>query len=182
LITATIAKNTTSKAVNGKDSSKAGPSLCSEITPFKEVKPTSRNKPIIPTGAKCKPSAIIRHTPNKASNLRCRFCKSDRSLAFFSADSIIFNLKDSGNKAPYEASLNFSIAKQVNIPIMNTGIVIGAMRMKNSVNSHPALVAINRFCGSPTIVHTPPSAVPTAPCITMSDKKFLPCENSLALI
>ena len=73
---------------------------------------------------------------------------------------------------------NFSITKQVRIPAKNTGIVIGAILIKNSINSQPAIVAINKFCGSPTKVQTPPRAVPTAPCITRSLKKALNSSNS----
>ena len=67
----------------------------------------------------------------------------------------------------------------VNKPKNKTGIVIGAMTMKNSKNSQPTTLAINRFCGSPTIVQTPPRAVPTAPCITRSLRKALNCSISL---
>ena len=64
------------------------------------------------------------------------------------------------------------------IPAKKTGIVIGAILKKNSVNSQPAIVAINKFCGSPTIVQTPPRAVPTAPCITRSLKNPLNFSSS----
>ena len=43
----------------------------------------------------------------------------------------------------------------------------GAMRTKNSTKSQPDRRPISRFCGSPTSVVTPPSAVPTAACMTM---------------
>ena len=66
----------------------------------------------------------------------------------------------------------------VSIPKNKTGIVTGAILRKNSIKLQSALVAINKFCGSPTIVHTPPKAVPTAPCITISLKKAFPWSNS----
>ena len=56
-----------------------------------------------------------------------------------------------------------------------TGMVTGAINRKNSTKSHPATVAISKFCGSPTRVQTPPKAVPTAPCIIRlrrKDRKF----------
>ena len=37
--------------------------------------------------------------------------------------------------------------------------------IKNSTNDQSATLAIKRFWGSPTVVDTPPKAVPTAPCI-----------------
>ena len=82
---------------------------------------------------------------------------------------------------PKPAIENFSTNIQVNNPVIKIGIVIGAIWIKNSMKSHPALPAISKFCGSPTVVHTPPSAVPTAPCITRSLKKPLKSSSSLAL-
>ena len=70
-------------------------------------------------------------------------------------------------------SLFFSSNTQVIRPQAKTGMVTGAMRRKNSMNSHPARSAISRFCGSPTVVQTPPNAVPTAPCIIKLRKKAL---------
>ena len=46
-----------------------------------------------------------------------------------------------------------------------------AMTLKNVRKSQPDTVAINRFWGSPTRVQTPPSAVPTAPCMTRLRRK-----------
>ena len=57
------------------------------------------------------------------------------------------------------------------------------MAITNSTKSQPTTPAIKRFWGSPTIVHTPPKAVPTAPCIMRSRKKPLKSSNSsLALM
>ena len=79
---------------------------------------------------------------------------------------------------PNPAMENFSITKHVRTPATKTGIVIGAILKKNSTNSHSAIVAINKFWGSPTIVQTPPRAVPTAPCMTKSLKKALKFSSS----
>ncbi|CSI91231.1 Uncharacterised protein [Vibrio cholerae] len=65
---------------------------------------------------------------------------------------------------------NFSTNIQVSIPAINTGTVTGAMRSRNSPNCQPAWSAMIRFCGSPTIVVTPPSAVPTPACISSERK------------
>ena len=86
-----------------------------------------------------------------------------------------------GNWLPNPAIENFSTVKHVKIPATKTGIVIGAILKKNSMNSPPAIVAINKFCGSPTSVHTPPRAVPTAPCITKSLKNALNSSSSFNL-
>ena len=56
-------------------------------------------------------------------------------------------------------------------------MVTGAMFRKNSMNSQPSLLAISRFCGSPTVVQTPPSAVPTAPCINSVRRKARNCSK-----
>ena len=39
-------------------------------------------------------------------------------------------------------------------------------RIKNSTNDHSACPAIIKFCGSPTIVITPPNAEPTPACMS----------------
>ena len=83
-----------------------------------------------------------------------------------------------GSWLPKPAIENFSMIKHVKIPATKTGIVIGAILRKNSTNSQPAMVAISKFCGSPTNVQTPPKAVPTAPCITRSLRKALKSSNS----
>ena len=46
---------------------------------------------------------------------------------------------------PNPNSRNFSTEKHVIIPAIKTGIVIGAIFTANSINSHPAIFAINKF-------------------------------------
>ena len=65
-------------------------------------------------------------------------------------------------------------------PNTRTGIVTGDILIKNSIKSHPARSAISKFCGSPTVVHTPPSAVPTAPCIIRLRRNALKPSRSSA--
>ena len=55
-ITATIAKNTTSSAVNGRASSNALPSRCSSVMPLNAVASTMTSRPIRPTSATWKAS------------------------------------------------------------------------------------------------------------------------------
>ena len=69
----------TNRPVKGRGSSKAFPSLCSDIIPLLAVKATSKNNPIIPTGATCRPKATIRHTPKIPSNTKCNFSASVRA-------------------------------------------------------------------------------------------------------
>ena len=63
---------------------------------------------------------------------------------------------------------------------MNTGIVTGAIFQKKVMKSQPAFSAMRRFCGSPTRVVTPPSAVPTAPCMIRLRKKDRNCSSCSA--
>jgi len=49
---------------------------------------------------------------------------------------------------------------------------------KNSMKDQSATLAINKFWGSPTVVATPPKAVPTAPCIKRFLRKPLKVWNS----
>ena len=55
---------------------------------------------------------------------------------------------------------------------------MGSIFKKNSMNDQSATLAINRFCGSPTVVATPPKAVPTAPCINKFLRNPLKVSNS----
>ena len=64
------------------------------------------------------------------------------------------------------------------MPAIKTGTVIGAIFTMNSINSQPAIFAISKFWGSPTIVQTPPKAVPTTPCIIRSLRKALKLSKS----
>ena len=61
---------------------------------------------------------------------------------------------------------------------MNTGIEIGAIRTRNSTKSQPTVSPIRRFCGSPTRVASPPSAVPTIACISRLRRKARNCSRS----
>jgi hypothetical protein len=54
---------------------------------------------------------------------------------------------------------------QVIMPQIKTGWVTGAMTIMNSINPHRMVSAMRRLCGSPTLVHNLPKAVPTTPCI-----------------
>ena len=58
-------------------------------------------------------------------------------------------------------------------PAIKTGSDIGNIFIKNSTNDQSATLAIKRFWGSPTVVETPPNAVPTAPCIRRFLRKLL---------
>ena len=78
---------------------------------------------------------------------------------------------DCGINVPKPNSLNCSTAQHVTKPVANTGIDTGAVRWKNSMNSHSMILPMRRFCGSPTSVHTPPRAVPTAACMTMGPQE-----------
>ena len=83
----------------------------------------------------------------------------------------------SGNFAPKPNQPVVSKRIVVSKPAPNTGNVIGAICKKNSIKSQPTRSPINKFCGSPTNVHTPPKAVPTTPCMIKLLKKLRNCSK-----
>lgn len=180
---ATKANNTPNTTRNGPPSSNAGTKSCSSFLPVVADAKIIMTNPIKPTSAKWVMSIKTNNRATTPCIIRDSFSVWFIDCMYWFLHSMITSLSSGVITFPKPNSLNFSRIMVVVNPANSVGTVTGSILMKNVWKSQSGKFAcVNivliiftniTFCGSPTIVITPPSAVPISPWIIIDRRNCL---------